>query len=157
MRVGWTEDNGVEPDAVAHRDHGFPARVGAEVVGDGLGGDFVEVDLLAGTGEAHGGDLAVAGGQERVVGVAAVGCKGCIRFGREVEARGAGALDVEAAGVTEDREDGVRIVLLAVLAGVSVEGGGGDTDRRGLLREEGGNADEGEEESLFKERHADSW
>jgi hypothetical protein len=28
---------------------------------------------------------------------------------------------------------------------------------RGLLGEEGGNADEGKEESLLKERHADSW
>ena len=134
----------MEFDAVAHGDHDVLAGVGAEVVGLGGGGEFVEL-IVFGSGEVEAGDLAGGVGLKDVVGVEA-GLEAGGGFGGEVDARGAGAFDVEAVAVAEDGEDVFGLVALTVLADVGVKGSGGDVNGGRLLGGERRGAEEGEDE-----------
>ena len=154
--IGGAENHGVEFDAVAHWDHDLFARVRAEVVGYGCGGDAGESAFRRpGDGKPHRGDGTAGIGDEGVGGVE-VGLEEGVGFRGEIEAGSSRALDVEAAAVAEDGEDDVGLILLAILANIAVENGGRDVDRSRLLRGEercGGGA--GEEESKQKGKPTD--
>ena len=126
--IGGTEDDGVELDAVAHGDHDILAGVGAEVVGLGLRGDFIE-EVVFGAGEVEAGDVAGWVGKEDVV-RGEIGLETGDGFRGEVDAGGARAFDIEAVAVAEDGEDVVGLLLVAILANVGIESGGGDVDGR---------------------------